>query len=173
MRVDNRGNLTQLKNKLQKMRQEVPQAGKQWARETAQNFYHNAYQTLSNQGRPNGTPPPLSPMTRQIYSVDGEPDGSGIRNHMRIVEQNQYDGYQATFGILEGEPTKIARIQNYGATYTVTQDMRDFFAARYGIYLSPNTTVIHVPGRHFLDIASDQTKRHAKESFDRLFNDIK
>ena len=55
--------------------------------------------------------------------------------------------YTVSAGWFDKEMSKIARIQEYGATITVTDKMRKFLAVAYGIYLKKETTTITIPPR--------------------------
>lgn len=113
---------------------------------------HEAIANLEGQGR-GGAPPPLSQMTTKIYQQAGEPDGSGIRNHLEVEYKQTSRGTIAVLGIPDGQPTIVAKVQNDGCSILVTDKMRGFLSAEYGIHLRSTTTHIVVPPRHFWDDA--------------------
>jgi hypothetical protein len=114
---------------------------------------------LENQGR-GGSPPSLSDATRIIYEATGEPDGSGIRNHIQITYSASDKGSIAIFGIPEGKPSLVARVQDRGAVIPVTERMRGFLA-HCGIFLKDSTTTIFVPGRHSWSESLEATRKYA------------
>jgi phage gpG-like protein len=124
---------------------------------------------LQTQGRAGGNPPPLSEMTKQIYAQVGEPDGSGIENHLELAYTKRGRKYVATLGIPDGKPTIVAKVQNDGATIPVTAKMRGYLSAVLGIHLKASTTHIVVPGRYFwddaFDLASEQFKTELQDIF--------
>jgi hypothetical protein len=81
-----------------------------------------------------------------MYSQYGEPDGSGILNHIEFDSKTNSKGAIAWMGIPSGKPTVVAIVQDRGATITVTPKMRGFLASR-GIFLRADTMAIVVPGR--------------------------
>lgn len=130
------------------------------ARESANYFYNKLIENLESQGR-GGEPPDLSTATRQIYKVDGEPDGSGIRNHIQVSVSKRGKSWVGTVNIPPGKPTLVAAVQESGATIPVTDKMRGFLASR-GIYLKSSTNYIYVPGRKFWSKARTDTKRFTR-----------
>ena len=79
--------------------------------------------------------------------MDGQPDGSGIRKHIEIEVRPGRLHAIAIWGIPEGKPAMVARVQDRGATIAVTAKMRGFLAARYGIFLRASTKAIVIPAR--------------------------
>lgn len=147
------------------LKQGVEAEGERIVRKTGAEVDRYIQDHLSHQGR-GGAPPPLSSATLNIYGVDGEPDGSGLRNHIKLTYHKTATGTIAVIGIPEGKPTVIAHVQNSGAVIPVTPKMRGFLAAAYGIYLKAETQHIHIPGRHFWD----QAMIHGKNVFEREFS---
>lgn len=125
---------------------------------------------LSEQGR-GGYPPPLADMTKQIYKIDGQPDGSGIVNHLELSYFQIGNKYTACLGIPTGKPTMIARVQNNGCIIQVTDKMRGFLAAQYGIFLRAETTHITIPGRKFWDESIQYTRSRAIARLKTFFAD--
>jgi hypothetical protein len=126
---------------------------------------------LENQGETGGSPPPLSSATRLIYETTGEPDGSGIRDHVTVSYSKVGNSTIATLGIPEGKPTMIAKVQNEGAVIGVTERMRGFLAY-CGIFLKESTTQIVIPGRHAWDYALRDTVVEAKRELRGVMKDI-
>lgn len=126
---------------------------------------------LENQGEAVGSPPPLSSATRLIYEATGEPDGSGIRNHVTVTYSKQGNNTIATLGIPDGKPTMIAKVQNDGAVIGVTERMRGFLA-HCGIFLKDSTTQIVIPGRHAWDYALRDTVGRAKKDLKGVIDDV-
>lgn len=137
----------------------------------AERTHELALENLASQGR-GGSPPPLSGATRRIYERDGQPDGSGIRNHMEVSYQRNGNETVAILGILAGQPSVVARVQDQGATIAVTEAMRGFLSARYGINLRATTTYIHVPGRRFWERAVLQSRRELIQELRSFFKDL-
>lgn len=161
-------NWDQLNKKLRSLHHKAKTKGKKIVVDAAEKMEQTTREHLENQGR-GGAPPPLSRMTRQIYRVDGEPDGSGIRNHLTIEVSETPNQTIAILGIPEGRPSEVARIQDQGTTYPVTDEMRGFLAARYGIFLSPKTTHITVPGRKFWEESLRKVRSQTLQEFSRFF----
>lgn len=121
---------------------------------------------LENQGR-GGASPNLSDATKLIYDATGEPDGSGIRNHIEITYSQQGNNTIATFGIPEGQPSLVAKVQDRGAVIPVTERMRGFLA-HCGIHLKASTTTIFIPGRHSWSESLEKTIDYAKDELKQL-----
>lgn len=151
-RLDNRVN--QMRSHFRKVDPEKS------AKESAHYFYNKLIENLESQGR-GGEPPDLSTATRQIYQVDGEPDGSGIRNHIVVSVNKRGKSWVGSVMIPPGKPTLVAAVQESGATIPVTERMRGFLALR-GIYLKSSTNYIYVPGRKFWSKAKTDTKRFTR-----------
>lgn len=132
--------------KIDKISQEIGDIGEQWVRGRVDDFEGTYREHLKTQGR-GGQPPPLSQLTREIYSKIGEPDGSGIRNHIRTEIQRIKSSTTGIFGILEGRPTIVAKVQDQGAVVPVTLKMRRFLAA-HGIYIRGDKTHFVIPARY-------------------------
>lgn len=155
-------------DRIEKLKQRMPEQGRQWVGETISAMNQDLRVHLGEQGR-NGAPPPLSGMTREIYRIDGEPDGSGITNHITLEYKKREGTITAILGIPTGKPTLIAKVQDQGATIRVTDKMRGFLAANYGIYLRQETTHIHIPGRYFWSTVLRKTRSQALRKLRRFF----
>lgn len=164
------GSYGSLIKKLQKIATTVESAGVQWAIISAKDFEARLQHHLDEQGR--SEPPPLSPATLKIYEVKGEPDGSALRDQLEIYYRQEGEAFVAGVGIPEGKPTMIAKVQNDGAIIGVTEKMRGFLSAAYGIHLKASTTQIVVPGRHFWDKAFKESKEDAKRRFAKMMLEI-
>lgn len=143
--------------------------GERWARHSARKLKSALIRHLERQGR-GGEGPPLSPFTREVYSRLGDPDGSGIRNHIQVVDDRHKSRsqYQSTVGIPSGKPEIVARVQEDGATIPVSSRTRRFFAAN-GIYIRSSTQAFHVPGRHFWSKSCDWVSKESKKDLVRRF----
>ena len=126
-------------------------------------------ENLESQGREGGHPPPLSEMTKDIYARSGEPDGSGIRDHIEIITYRRGGRQFSTVGIHSGRPSIIAQVQNNGATIAVTDKMRGYLSAKFGIHLKASTTHIVIPGRSFWDDAFKEASAELKRELTRIF----
>lgn len=154
-------NFSKVKEKFEQIKQEVAQKQKSWVSNCTQRFYAELVGHLGTQGR-GGELPLLSGMTKHIYSIDGEPDGSALVNQIKVSIKKTDRGYIGVVGIAEGKATTIARVQDQGATISVTDAMRGFLAANYGIHLRKDTKVIYVPGRRFWRLSVAATRKYAK-----------
>jgi hypothetical protein len=160
-----------LKEKLLKLEYQLPEKGENWARACGQ-FLNNRYRAhLDSQGR-GGAPPPLSPITLRLYKRMGNPDGTGIRNHIELESDRQGNKYTVIFGITAGRGTMVAKVQDQGATIKVTQRMRGFLA-RNGVFLRGSTTHIHVPGRHSWSESNQDARSYARTQLKKLWKDIR
>lgn len=159
-----------LRSRLESMGGKMLPMGRQWAEESVNKFESLYREHLEKQGR-GGAPPPLSSATEHIYSQDGWPDGSGIRNHIEVF--TQFDGKTARgiLGIPKGRPTMIAIVQDRGATIKVTPKMRGFLASR-GIFLRADTIAIIIPGRRSWSQSIKTAKMLAKGNLKRQFRKI-
>lgn len=167
------GGYSKLIAKLERVEQEAKPRGAQWAREQATNLDELAREHLTSQGRSGGSPPPLAQMTRQIYGVDGEPDGSGLINHLELeVLKVRGNKVYSTFGVPDGKPTMIGKVQDRGCVIPVSDRMRGFMAAQYGIFLKATTTHIHVPGRGWWEESLKTTRKQAKRDLKRLMREL-
>lgn len=169
-----RNDYPQLRNHLTEIEKEVPRMGERWARRSIQ-FLDDTYRDrLATQGR-GGQPPPLSAVTRQLYRRLGQPNGSGIRNHIEVNYNQQGNTFTATFGIPKGRPTIVAKVQDQGASIKVTPRMRGFLA-RHGVFLKATTTHIHIPGRHSWEYslrdAREEARRELKHFWEELRREI-
>ncbi len=155
-----------LKTGLQKLPTAAKDWGEQWAKDAVNNQERIYRHHLETQGR-GGEPPPLSEATRELYRQLGDPDGSGIRDHITIDYKETTRGFKAIFGLPEGRPSMIARVQDAGAIIPVTQRMRGFLAV-HGIFLKATTTHIEIPARHSWEKSSQRAQADARERL-RLF----
>lgn len=169
--LTHKGSYRKLIDKLERQPREVPRKGAKWAGEAVDGLNKRVREHLAEQGR-GGEPPPLSAMTRRIYDIDGEPDGSGIVNHLTLEYRKRGSKVIAILGIPQGKPTIVAKVQDRGATIEVTDKMRGFLAAAYGIYLKATTTHIQIPGRHFWEYSVRATNREATRKLKRLFKKL-
>lgn len=160
MQLNYSSNFGQAVKALQKMRSHYQKFGKRWVSECTAHLREQLIANLESQGR-SGQSPPLSEMTKQIYQQHGEPDGSGIAEHIGVTITKNGNSWVGTVGIASGKPTMIAKIQDQGATIPVTDAMRGFLSASYGIHLRQETTHIHIPGRRFWRLSSENTKKFA------------
>lgn len=167
MRLKTKDNWGNLFERLHLLKTKVPEHGAKLMVQAAQEMDSEVRSHLKKQGR-GGAPPPLSDMTRHIYSIKGEPDGSGVEDAMEVVVMKRGHDFTAVFGIPDGKPTMIIKVQNEGASIHVTDKMRGFLAANYGIFLRASTTVIVIPGR---DVWNEPWQL-TKESFERRIKDF-
>jgi hypothetical protein len=172
MSLKSTGSFKKLTDRLTRLQQTLPEAGSKWAAKSAETMDKKVREHLDKQGR-GGTPPPLTSMTRKIYATDGEPDGSGIVNHLTLEYHTEGSRTVVTLGIPQGKPTMIAKVQDRGETIAVTDKMRGFLAAAYGIYLKESTTHINIPGRHFWEASLKATNRQAYRELRKLFRSTK
>lgn len=170
MKLTRKGSYAKLLQRLGQAPRRVSQQGTRWAIASARDVDDRVRQNLETQGR-GGTPPPLSSITRELYRQTGEPDGSGIVNHLTLEFRREGDKFIALLGIPEGQPSLVARVQDRGATIPVTDRMRGFLAA-HGIFLRATTTHINVPGRHFWELALRDGRASAKQKLKRLIKEI-
>ena len=171
MKLKSRSQYGKLYKTLDRIQRELPRRGAQWAATSAQMMDQECRDHLEQQGR-GGQPPPLSDMTRRIYDIDGDPDGSGIVNHLTLEYQKRGNNFVAILGIPQGKPTMIAKVQDRGQIIEVTDKMRGFLAAAYGIYLKSTTTHIHIPARHFWENSLATTNAAARRQLLKLFKDL-
>lgn len=151
---------------------ELCREGEHWAIESVRFLDKIAREHLESQGR-GGQPPPLSPMTRKIYNIRGEPDGSGLRNHLEVKHSRNKGEFTAIFGVPQGRPTIIAKTQDQGAIIPVTDAMRGYFAATYGIGLKASTKHIYIPARYWWSHSTKRAKARAKRNLIHLFRKAK
>lgn len=170
MKLSRKGSYRKLLQQLEQAPRRAAKAGTQWAIASAREVDTQVRQNLATQGR-GGAPPPLSPITRELYRQTGEPDGSGIVNHLVLEFRREGDRFIALLGIPEGKPSLVARVQDRGATIRVTDRMRGFLAA-HGIFLRASTTHINVPGRHFWELALRDSRASAKRNLKRILREI-
>ncbi len=128
-------------------------------------------ENLATQGR-GGTGPELSPVTLHLYDLLGDPDGSGIRDHVVLKHDVFPDGSaQSRFGVKKGRPTMITRVQDQGVAIAVTPRMRAWRAA-HGVPLKANTRYIIIPPRYSWSHAVRDTNKIAKLKLKRKIKQI-
>ena len=159
--LDNSSTYAQLLAKLKNARSRVNAKGAQWVLVSANRLDELIREHLKGQGR-GGTPPPLSEMTKQIYEIAGEPDGSGIHDTLEQYFRKEGNAFVAGVGIPEGKPTIIAKVQDEGAV----------MAANFGIFLRAETTHIVVPGRNFWSQSVRQAQSDAKKELAKFMNEL-
>jgi len=165
-----KNNYPLLRTRLTEIEKEVPRIGEQWARQSAQFFDDTYRDRLATQGR-GGQPPPLSAVTRHLYKRLGEPNGSGIRNHIELTYNQQGNTFTATLGIPKGRPTTVAKVQDQGATIQVTQRMRGFLAY-HGIFLKATTTHIQIPARHSWEYSLRDAREEARKELKNFWREL-
>ncbi len=162
------GGLFQRLDRLEK----APRLGVQIMLRGSRRMGENVREHFETQGR-GGAPPSLSPATTYIYSIDGDPDGSGIVNHLTLQPLAKTGKtFTAIFGVPEGKPTMLMIVQNDGCRIKVTDKMRGFLAARYGIFLRDSTTEILIPGRGVWDESIKKTRRAVRKQLKRFFKEL-
>lgn len=177
MEIDlrNSGSYNILLAKLKNAKNRVNAKGAQWVLVSAKRLDDLIREHLKDQGR-GGAAPPLSEMTKHIYEIAGEPDGSGIHDTLEQYYRQEGNTFIAGVGIPEGKPTMIAKVQDEGGIIPVTQKMRGFLATNFGIYLRAETSHIVIPGRNFWRDSVKQAQSDAKKELvrfmDVLFNDV-
>lgn len=159
-----------LRSRLARIQKEIVPTGQRWVQESAQDLTATYRVHLMTQGR-SGAPPPLSSATEYMYSQYGEPDGSGILNHIEFGSDTSSKGAIAWMGVPNGQPTIVAIVQDKGATISVTPKMRGFLATR-GIFLRADTMAIVVPGRGSWSNSIHSAARKAKAAFKRDFHQL-
>ena len=87
-----------------------------------------------------------------------------IKNEFPSMKKNMelLDGKGVEVGVLKGEHAWLASIHEYGCDINVTKKMRRFLASQ-GLYLSKNTTHIHIPERSFLRTGFDENVKDVKK----------
>ena len=168
MKLKINNNLDGLTAKLSDFKTNVPIRGATWAEKSAMYMAELYLDFLESQGRSGGALPPLSDATLHIYGIEEPPNGEGIRNHVRQGVFNVQNKVVGFVGIPEGKPTIIAKVQNDGAIIQVTEAMRGFLSAAYGIHLRAETKHIYIPARH----SWDESLRRAKIKSKILANHI-
>lgn len=166
MKIKIKGSYKKLEKDLKAHLNDARELGHQWIKESTEKHYDILLAYLETQGR-GGAPPPLSPITRQLYRRVGEPDGSGIRNHIKVEMGRSKNRYWGRVYIADGKPAVIAKVQNDGAIIRVTDAMRGYLAAN-GIFLRSSTQFIEIPGRHFWDNSQKEAQRRAAKSLRAL-----
>jgi len=167
------------KNDFPKLRQRlslIPESaiatGEKWSKDMADRLYSECQNHLGTQGRPGGEPPPLSKATEYLYEQLGEPNGSGVRDHIEVRYIPLKKGKASSVvGVPEGRPTMIGKVQDRGAVIPVTQKMRGWLAA-HGIFLRRDTLHIVIPARNWWSSSLSENNRHAKREFSRRMKNL-
>lgn len=159
-----------LQDKLERMPFNVTRFGQRWVTRSSYYAAHHFRHNLETQGR-GGAPPPLSDLTLELYNIRGNPDGSGIRNHIAVVIDRDGNTWTGTMGVPAGKPTMITRVQNDGATIPVTPAMRGWFAHQ-GIFLRESTTHFDIPGRRAWSTAQQESQKFAKKELANFYTTI-
>lgn len=170
MKLTQQGSYKKLVQRLEQAPRRVSQKGSQWAIASASDVDTRVRENLGAQGR-GGAPPPLSSATQKIYRAAGQPDGSGIVNHLTLEFRREGNRFVATLGIPEGRPSLVARVQDRGATIPVSERMRGFLAVQ-GIFLRATTTHINIPGRHFWETALRDSRASSKRQLKQLVKEF-
>ncbi|MBW4514555.1 MAG: hypothetical protein KME11_04960 [Timaviella obliquedivisa GSE-PSE-MK23-08B] len=155
-----------LYQKLQSLKA-LPDKGEQWAREGAELMNNNMLDHLRTQGRGKHSPR-LRSLTLHLYTLRGNPNGSGIRKHIQVRHKRMGNASKSLLGIPNGRPTMITKVQNSGATIQITPRMRRWFG-RYKVYFKPSKTTIRIPGRGVWDKSLRNTNRVQKIKLKQLF----
>jgi hypothetical protein len=170
-RLEVTNNWGPLKSALTRLPAAAQAWGEEWARDSVHNLDRIYRDHLAHQGR-GGEPPPLSDATKHLYDRVGEPDGSGIRNHITIEYEVTPRGCTAIFGIPEGQPSIVARVQNEGATIPVSDAMRGFLAA-HGIFLKATTTHIEIPARYSWDKSIERARADSRNRLKAFWVEVR
>lgn len=163
------GTFKGLAKKLRAAPQRLGELGESFVQEATADMERTYRDRLSNQGRPGGEPPPLSEITHHLYSQLGEPDGSGIRNHIRTDVERVGITTRGVMGILEGKPSMIAKVQDEGCIIPVTPKMRGFLAA-HGVYLKASTQFIEIPARYAWSKSVEEVEERSRDAL-KLLNE--
>lgn len=81
------------------------------------------------------------------------------------------DGIAVEVGVLKGEHAWLASIHEYGCDIEVTPKMRKYLASQ-GLYLSKNTTHIHIPERSFLRTGYDGNREKVMKKARQLLDQV-
>lgn len=134
-----------------------------WTGDAAQLFAEEYKHLISIQGENDSMPPPLSSATYKMRNTYGEPDGSGIRDHVKVsYSQSSRRTLTANVYIDDPHAAMVASVQEYGAVIPVTDRMRGKLAYA-GIFLKAETTHIRIPGRYAWDKAYKNTINKSKQ----------
>lgn len=126
----------------------------------AEKMKENYIDRLRSQGRSGDQTDPLSGATYKIYSQMGNPNGSGVINHLSIIQLKNKNTMGHAMAIASGKPTMIAIVQNNGVTIGVTDKMRGFLASQ-GVYLKQSTIAINIPSRKSFELALAKTQKES------------
>jgi hypothetical protein len=160
-RIDVKKNtLPQLRQKIQRL-QRLSFPMQSWTKECVEGFESDYRARIKSQGRPGGQEPPLSPVTWHLYAQLGHPNGSGIRDHIKVAHEQTPTSVRSKVGVPPGRPTMIARVQDEGASIRVTPRMRAW-RARRGVPLKATTQFIEIPARYSWRHTVRNTNRFAR-----------
>jgi hypothetical protein len=166
MQLKHKSNYSKLTDYLGRLRG-IADKGRSWAEESAAFFEKELHKNLKAQGR--SRTPKLTSLTLKLYRARGNPNGSGIRRHIRKTSNVTQSGARVAVGILAGKPSLVARVQDRGAMIRVTPKMRGWMAIN-GVFLKQSTKVLRVPGRGFWRRALAKSRAMAKRSARRLMS---
>lgn len=96
-------------------------------------------------------------------------DESRVDEFLQKLEE--LDGMYVEVGILSsagGEMLTIASVQEFGANITVTDKMRGYMAANFGVHLKQSTTSIKIPERSFIRSSFDAKQEQIYEQEELL-----
>lgn len=128
-----------------------------WSKDAAHTFAEEYKRLISIQGEDQSMPPSLSTATYKIRKTYGEPDGSGIRDHVKISYDRDFRGnLTASVYIDDPKASLVASVQERGAIIPVTDKMRGKLAYA-GIFIRSDTTHIRIPGRYAWEKAYKNT----------------
>lgn len=101
--------------------------------------------------------------------VDIKSKGTDFPDMIKRLEAA--DGIGVEVGVLKGESAWLASIHEYGCDIPVTKKMRKYLASQ-GLYLSKDTTHIHIPERSFLRSGYDKYRDEVKEKGQLLLEQV-
>jgi hypothetical protein len=165
-----KNNLSQARRKIAQL-ERIPSIAPEWVQEATEDLETNYRENLATQGR-GGQGPTLSPVTHHLYDLLGEPDGSGITNHLMARHEFTASGSIGRFGVRSGRATMIARVQDQGVAIEVTPKMRAWRAA-HGVPLKASTRYVIIPPRyswrHAVRDANKKAKRKLRISLRKFY----
>lgn len=167
MKIRVKGGYGRAAKDIQKQVEDIPKIAESWTRSITEYHYRILLSYLETQGRAGGASPPLSDATRHLYSQRGEPDGSGIRDHIRREVGRTNNRWWGRVYIEGDDPSLVARVQDQGAIIQVTDAMRGFLAA-HGIFLKQSTLFIEIPARHFWSDSQKRAHRLARRRLKKI-----
>lgn len=166
MAIKVQGSYKPLSKRLKHIMRTMPGEGERWVHESTEEHRKILIGHLDHQGR-GGQPPPLSDATKKIYEQSGEPDGSGIRDHIVTEYRATRHLFRGLVGIPKGKPGLVAQVQDQGAIIRVTEKMRGYLAA-HGIFLRQDTEYIEIPARKFWQQSLRRAKTRAIRRLQRI-----